>query len=87
LERGHRHRQRHRVRPDRAYYSADPERIAYAKREFHVGTLHQPQVQPARWVGNHPFGGFQHERYRFQGRRADYLLLFTQAKSIGHKLP
>jgi 1-pyrroline-5-carboxylate dehydrogenase len=70
-----------------AYYSADPERIAYAKREFHVGNLYINRKCTGALVGIHPFGGFNMSGTDSKAGGPDYLLLFTQAKSIGHKLP
>ncbi len=70
-----------------AYYSADPERIAYAKQEFHVGNLYINRKCTGALVGIHPFGGFNMSGTDSKAGGPDYLLLFTQAKSIGQKLP
>ena len=69
-----------------AYYSRDPERLAYAKREFHVGNLYLNRKCTGALVGIHPFGGFNMSGTDSKAGGPDYLLLFTQAKSIGEKL-
>ena len=57
-----------------------------ARREYHVGNLYFNRKSTGALVGVHPFGGFQHV---WNGTPklavADYLLLFTQAKSIAEK--
>ncbi len=69
-----------------AYYSAIPERIAFARREFHVGNLYINRKCTGALVGIHPFGGFNMSGTDSKAGGPDYLLLFTQAKSIGEKL-
>jgi 1-pyrroline-5-carboxylate dehydrogenase len=69
-----------------AYYSTDPERLAYARREFHVGNLYFNRKCTGALVGIHPFGGFNMSGTDSKAGGPDYLLLFTQAKSIGEKL-
>ncbi len=66
-----------------AYYSNEPERIATAKREFHVGNLYINRKCTGALVGVHPFGGFNMSGTDSKAGGPDYLLLFTQAKSIG----
>jgi 1-pyrroline-5-carboxylate dehydrogenase len=68
-----------------AYYSTDPERLAYARREFHVGNLYLNRKCTGALVGIHPFGGFNMSGTNSKAGGPDYLLLFTQAKSIGEK--
>ncbi len=68
-----------------AYYSADPERLAYARREFHVGNLYFNRKCTGALVGIHPFGGFNMSGTDSKAGGPDYLLLFTQAKSIAEK--
>lgn len=70
-----------------AYYSTDPERLAYARREFHVGNLYFNRKCTGALVGIHPFGGFNMSGTDSKAGGPDYLLLFTQAKSIAEKLP
>lgn len=69
-----------------AYYSTDAERIDYAKREFHVGNLYVNRKCTGALVGVHPFGGFRMSGTNSKAGGPNYLLLFTQAKSIGHKV-
>jgi len=69
-----------------AYYSAIPERIEYAKKEFFVGNLYINRKCTGALVGIHPFGGFNMSGTDSKAGGPDYLLLFTQAKSIGEKI-
>ncbi len=69
-----------------AYYSTDPERLAYARREFHVGNLYFNRKCTGALVGIHPFGGFNMSGTDSKAGGPDYLLLFTQAKSIAEKI-
>jgi 1-pyrroline-5-carboxylate dehydrogenase len=69
-----------------AYYSSDAQRIAHAKQEFHVGNLYINRKCTGALVGIHPFGGFNMSGTDSKGGGPDYLLLFTQAKSIGERL-
>ena len=41
-----------------AAYTSSPDKIAYAKREFHVGNLYINRKCTGAIVGAHPFGGF-----------------------------
>ncbi len=67
-------------------YSTDPERIERAKREFHVGNLYINRKCTGALVGVHPFGGFNMSGTNSKAGGPDYLLLFTQAKSIATKI-
>lgn len=69
-----------------AFYSTAPERMAYARREFHVGNLYLNRKCTGALVGIHPFGGFNMSGTDSKAGGPDYLLLFTQAKSIGEKI-
>jgi 1-pyrroline-5-carboxylate dehydrogenase len=69
-----------------AFYSSDAQRIAHAKREFHVGNLYVNRKCTGALVGIHPFGGFNMSGTDSKAGGPDYLLLFTQAKSIGERL-
>jgi 1-pyrroline-5-carboxylate dehydrogenase len=69
-----------------AYYSSDAERIAHAKLEFHVGNLYINRKCTGALVGIHPFGGFNMSGTDSKAGGPDYLLLFTQAKSIGEQV-
>ncbi len=67
-------------------YSNDRQRIERARREFHVGNLYINRKCTGALVGVHPFGGFNMSGTDSKAGGPDYLLLFTQAKSISEKL-
>ncbi|HVJ05287.1 MAG TPA: L-glutamate gamma-semialdehyde dehydrogenase [Candidatus Saccharimonadales bacterium] len=67
-------------------YTSSEERIAQAKQEFHVGNLYINRKCTGAMVGAHPFGGFNMSGTDSKAGGPDYLLLFTQAKSIARKL-
>jgi len=69
-----------------AVYTSSPEKISVAKREFHVGNLYINRKCTGAIVGAHPFGGFNMSGTDSKAGGPDYLLLFTQAKSIGEKI-
>lgn len=69
-----------------AYYSTDSERLAYARQEFQVGNLYFNRKCTGALVGVHPFGGFNMSGTDSKAGGPDYLLLFTQAKSIAEKV-
>jgi 1-pyrroline-5-carboxylate dehydrogenase len=69
-----------------AIYSKSRERLERAAREFHVGNLYLNRKCTGAIVGAHPFGGFNMSGTDSKAGGADYLYLFTQAKSIAEKL-
>jgi 1-pyrroline-5-carboxylate dehydrogenase len=69
-----------------ALYTADPERLTLATREFHVGNLYFNRKCTGAMVGAHPFGGFNMSGTDSKAGGPDYLYLFTQAKSVAQKL-
>jgi 1-pyrroline-5-carboxylate dehydrogenase len=69
-----------------AVYTRSPEEIERAQNEFHVGNLYINRKCTGAMVGAHPFGGFNMSGTDSKAGGADYLYLFTQAKSIGRKL-
>jgi 1-pyrroline-5-carboxylate dehydrogenase len=69
-----------------AIYTADRERLAHASAEYHVGNLYLNRKCTGAMVGAHPFGGFNMSGTDSKAGGPDYLLLFTQAKSIAEKL-
>ena len=69
-----------------AVYTTSDAKIERAKREFHVGNLYINRKCTGAAVGAHPFGGFNMSGTDSKAGGADYLYLFTQAKSIGQKL-
>jgi 1-pyrroline-5-carboxylate dehydrogenase len=66
-------------------YSGIPERLDLATDEFHVGNLYLNRKCTGALVGVHPFGGFNMSGTDSKAGGPDYLLLFTQAKSIAEK--
>ena len=67
-------------------YSTDREKLDYARREFHVGNLYFNRKCTGAMVGAHPFGGFNMSGTDSKAGGPDYLLLFTQAKSVAEAL-
>jgi 1-pyrroline-5-carboxylate dehydrogenase len=68
-----------------AVYTSSDDKIEVAKRDFHVGNLYINRKCTGAIVGAHPFGGFNMSGTDSKAGGADYLYLFTQAKSIGEK--
>jgi len=69
-----------------ALYTADRGRLDVARKEFHVGNLYLNRKCTGAMVGAHPFGGFNMSGTDSKAGGPDYLLLFTQAKSVAEKL-
>jgi 1-pyrroline-5-carboxylate dehydrogenase len=69
-----------------ALYSSSRERLDRARQEFHVGNLYFNRKCTGAMVGAHPFGGFNMSGTDSKAGGPDYLLLFTQAKSVAEKL-
>jgi 1-pyrroline-5-carboxylate dehydrogenase len=69
-----------------AVYSSSHEKLEHARRAFHVGNLYFNRKCTGAMVGAHPFGGFNMSGTDSKAGGPDYLLLFTQAKSIAEKL-
>ncbi|MGH9476845.1 MAG: L-glutamate gamma-semialdehyde dehydrogenase [Terriglobales bacterium] len=69
-----------------AVYTRDEKKLEKAASEFHVGNLYFNRKCTGAMVGAHPFGGFNMSGTDSKAGGPDYLLLFTQAKSIAHKL-
>jgi len=67
-------------------YTSDREKMDRARRDFHVGNLYFNRKCTGAMVGAHPFGGFNMSGTDSKAGGADYLLLFTQAKSVAEKL-
>jgi 1-pyrroline-5-carboxylate dehydrogenase len=68
-----------------ALFSHNPQHIEQAKEDFHVGNLYFNRKCTGAFVGIHPFGGFNMSGTDSKAGGRDYLLLFTQAKSIAVK--
>jgi 1-pyrroline-5-carboxylate dehydrogenase len=69
-----------------AVYSNSTEKLERAKDEFQVGNLYFNRKCTGAMVGAHPFGGFNMSGTDSKAGGADYLLLFTQAKSIATRV-
>ncbi|HWP81776.1 MAG TPA: L-glutamate gamma-semialdehyde dehydrogenase [Bacteroidota bacterium] len=61
-------------------------KIEKAKKVFHVGNFYINRKITGALVGVHPFGGFNMSGTDSKAGGRDYLLLFTQAKSIAEKV-
>ncbi|MFN8530086.1 MAG: L-glutamate gamma-semialdehyde dehydrogenase [Anaerolineae bacterium] len=69
-----------------ALYSTRRDRLEQARREFHVGNLYFNRKSTGALVGVHPFGGFNMSGTDSKAGGPDYLLLYTQAKSVAERL-
>jgi 1-pyrroline-5-carboxylate dehydrogenase len=69
-----------------AVYTLNPDKIERAMEDFHVGNLYVNRKCTGAIVGAHPFGGFNMSGTDSKAGGPDYLLLFTQGKSIGQKI-
>jgi 1-pyrroline-5-carboxylate dehydrogenase len=65
-----------------AVYTDNSEKIEKAKGIFHCGNLYINRKCTGALVGVHPFGGFNMSGTDSKAGGRDYLLLYTQAKSI-----
>ncbi|MFZ1701985.1 MAG: L-glutamate gamma-semialdehyde dehydrogenase [Pyrinomonadaceae bacterium] len=69
-----------------ALYSASPERLERARRDFHVGNLYLNRKCTGALVGVHPFGGFNMSGTDSKAGGREYLLQFMQGKSTAQKI-
>ncbi len=69
-----------------AVYSTDAGNLDRAKREFHVGNLYLNRKCTGAMVGAHPFGGFNMSGTDSKAGGPEYLLHFTQGKSVAERL-
>ncbi len=67
-------------------FTASREKLVRASHDFHVGNLYLNRKCTGAMVGAHPFGGFNMSGTDSKAGGPDYLLLFTQAKSVAEKL-
>ena len=67
-------------------YSTSREKLERARQEFQAGNLYFNRKCTGAMVGAHPFGGFNMSGTDSKAGGPDYLLLFTQAKSVAEKL-
>ncbi len=69
-----------------ALFSRSRERLERAREDFHVGNLYLNRKCTGALVGVQPFGGFNMSGTDSKAGGPDYLLLFTQGKSITERL-
>ncbi|HLW55619.1 MAG TPA: L-glutamate gamma-semialdehyde dehydrogenase [Candidatus Angelobacter sp.] len=69
-----------------ALYSNSRDKLERARHEFHAGNLYFNRKCTGAMVGAHPFGGFNMSGTDSKAGGPDYLLLFTQAKSVAEKI-
>ncbi len=67
-------------------YTRSRKKIEKARRAFHVGNLYINRKCTGALVGVHPFGGFNMSGTDSKAGGRDYLLLYTQAKSLSEKI-
>ena len=68
-----------------ALYSRDRRHLETGRRELHTGNLYLNRKCTGALVGVQPFGGFNMSGTDSKAGGRDYLLLFTQAKSVAEK--
>ena len=69
-----------------AVYSSSRDKLERARHDFHAGNLYFNRKCTGAMVGAHPFGGFNMSGTDSKAGGPDYLLLFTQAKSVAEKI-
>jgi 1-pyrroline-5-carboxylate dehydrogenase len=69
-----------------AVYTRDRQKLADARRRFHVGNLYFNRKCTGAMVGAHPFGGFNMSGTDSKAGGPEYLYLFSQAKSVAERL-
>jgi 1-pyrroline-5-carboxylate dehydrogenase len=69
-----------------AVYTNDRQKLERAMDNFYAGNLYLNRKCTGAFVGAHPFGGFNMSGTDSKAGGPDYLLLFTQAKTIAEKV-
>ncbi|MEO5509087.1 MAG: L-glutamate gamma-semialdehyde dehydrogenase [Longimicrobiales bacterium] len=69
-----------------AVFTSDETRLERATEDFHVGNLYLNRKCTGALVGVQPFGGFNMSGTDSKAGGPDYLLLFTQGKSVTKRL-
>jgi 1-pyrroline-5-carboxylate dehydrogenase len=69
-----------------AVFTNDEDRLERAEEDFHVGNLYLNRKCTGALVGVQPFGGFNMSGTDSKAGGPDYLLLFTQGKSVARRL-
>jgi 1-pyrroline-5-carboxylate dehydrogenase len=67
-------------------YSRNRQHITRAKEECHAGNFYINKKCTGAMVGVHPFGGFNMSGTDSKAGGRDYLMLFTQAKTVSEKI-
>jgi len=67
-------------------WTNNKKRQEQAKNEFHTGNFYINRKITGALVGVHPFGGFNLSGTDSKAGGRDYMMLFTQAKLISHKI-
>jgi 1-pyrroline-5-carboxylate dehydrogenase len=67
-------------------YTRDRAKLDKSAESFHVGNLYLNRKCTGALVGAHPFGGFNMSGTDSKAGGPDYLLLFTQAKTVAEKI-
>jgi 1-pyrroline-5-carboxylate dehydrogenase len=67
-------------------FSRNRKRLEYARQHYFVGNLYFNRKSTGALVDVHPFGGFNMSGTDSKAGGRDYLLLFSQAKSVSEKL-
>ncbi|MBT7618667.1 MAG: aldehyde dehydrogenase family protein, partial [Calditrichaeota bacterium] len=68
-----------------ALFSSDRRRLEIGRRDLHCGNLYLNRKCTGALVGVQPFGGFNMSGTDSKAGGRDYLLLFTQGKSVTEK--
>jgi len=69
-----------------AVYTKNRRKLEKAAEQFHVGNLYFNRKCTGAMVGAHPFGGFNMSGTDSKAGGHDYLLLFTQGKTLAEKV-
>ncbi len=69
-----------------AVYTKNRQKLERAAEEFFAGNLYLNRKCTGAMVGVHPFGGFNMSGTDSKAGGRDYLLLFTQAKTVSEKV-
>jgi 1-pyrroline-5-carboxylate dehydrogenase len=69
-----------------AVYTKNRHKLEKATEQFHVGNLYLNRKCTGALVGGHPFGGFNMSGTDSKAGGRDYLLLFTQAKTVAERV-
>jgi 1-pyrroline-5-carboxylate dehydrogenase len=69
-----------------AVYTRNRQKLEKAAEDFFTGNLYLNRKCTGALVGGHPFGGFNMSGTNSKAGGRDYLLLFTQAKTVSEKV-